>query len=202
MELFLVRHGQSVGNIMMDQDLPDSPLTELGLRQAERAAAYLSRRSITRIISSPLIRALQTARPLANAIAQPIEVWLELHEHRKEPSCKGATRAELLGVYPEALLPDELEESGWHYAGTESETAVRRRAAAIARRLRQFRDNERLAVFAHGTLNEYLIREFLRVPVHIHVRFEQSNTGVNHFTIEGEQLRVHKLNDTVHLNAM
>ena len=63
MYLYLVRHGQSVGN---EKQLcfgrSDHPLTELGREQARQAAQMLKGVSFTRCVSSDLTRAWDTAR--------------------------------------------------------------------------------------------------------------------------------------------
>ena len=73
MYLYLVRHGQSVGN---EKQLffgrSDHPLTELGREQARQAAQMLKEVSFTRCVSSDLIRAWDTA--LACAEGRGIEV--------------------------------------------------------------------------------------------------------------------------------
>ena len=62
MYLYLVRHGQSVGN---EKQLffgrSDHPLTELGKKQARQAAEMLREVNFTRCVSSDLIRAWDTA---------------------------------------------------------------------------------------------------------------------------------------------
>lgn len=62
MYLYLVRHGQSVGN---EKQLffghSDHPLTELGREQARQAAEKLKEVEFTRCVSSDLSRALDTA---------------------------------------------------------------------------------------------------------------------------------------------
>ena len=63
MYLYLVRHGQSVGN---EQKLffgwSDHPLTELGREQARQAAEKLKDISFTRCVASDLSRAWETAQ--------------------------------------------------------------------------------------------------------------------------------------------
>lgn len=62
MYLYLVRHGQSVGNEkQVFFGWSDHPLTELGREQAQQAAEMLREVNFTRCVSSDLIRAWDTA---------------------------------------------------------------------------------------------------------------------------------------------
>ncbi len=66
MTLFLVRHGQTVMNRGgRFQGRADAPLTELGEAQAGAAAEALAGCGATSIVSSPLLRAAQTAARIA-----------------------------------------------------------------------------------------------------------------------------------------
>ncbi len=66
-KLYLIRHGQSGGNVdgTFGGHSP-TPLSELGKRQAEITAKALAQERIDVIYSSDLLRAVQTAEPLAN----------------------------------------------------------------------------------------------------------------------------------------
>jgi len=65
-ELILVRHGQTLSNTKnLLQGQSDGLLTEEGRQQARTVAAVLKNRPIDRIISSPLIRAKDTAAEIA-----------------------------------------------------------------------------------------------------------------------------------------
>ena len=76
--LILVRHGQSTGNAegrLLGR--LDAPLTERGIEQARSLAGHVS--GATRVISSPLSRAMDTAAALAPG--QPVEIddrWIEV----------------------------------------------------------------------------------------------------------------------------
>jgi 2,3-bisphosphoglycerate-dependent phosphoglycerate mutase len=65
--LFLVRHGETVGNASRIVQRPDSPLSPRGLAQAERLARRLAAEGIARIVSSDLPRARTTAERLQRA---------------------------------------------------------------------------------------------------------------------------------------
>lgn len=66
MEIYLVRHGIAVGR---EQDMPDAlrPLTEKGRRRFRKTARAFARlgRKVNLILTSPLVRAVQTAEILA-----------------------------------------------------------------------------------------------------------------------------------------
>ncbi len=64
--LIFVRHGQSQANLdLVFAGHTDTPLTTLGVRQAENTAAFLHDYPIERIYASDLSRAMQTAEPTA-----------------------------------------------------------------------------------------------------------------------------------------
>lgn len=65
-----VRHGQSTWNAMdrMQGHELSPPLTDLGRAQATAAAEALADRDVVRILSSPAVRALQTADLIAERL--------------------------------------------------------------------------------------------------------------------------------------
>lgn len=167
MRLFLVRLGESLGNLHLDQDMPDSPLTRFGKVQASKAARLLGKQQpITKIVSSPLVRAMETAKPLSELLSIPVEVWMDLYEYRKGPSFQGRSRAELQKMVQTVLLP----ESGWRCPGEENPELVQKRARSIIRRIRGFSEDH-LVLFSHGMLIDFLIRELLHIADQTGVHF-------------------------------
>ena len=82
MKLVLVRHGRPDEEVI--ERPHDPPLRADGWRQAHAVAALLAREGITHIIASPLLRAQQTARPLAERLGLPIQTlegWAEADRH-------------------------------------------------------------------------------------------------------------------------
>ena len=72
MLLFLVRHGQSEFNLLGEEAGSDSPLTELGLQQAERVGAWLAQRGpFDAMYCSPLQRARQTSEVIGRHTKGP-----------------------------------------------------------------------------------------------------------------------------------
>lgn len=78
MELVLVRHGEPEW-VRDGVSIDNPPLTERGIRQAERLADALVGEDFDEILVSPLVRALQTAEPLLARLGSDVAVepWLE-----------------------------------------------------------------------------------------------------------------------------
>ncbi len=67
MQLLLVRHGLPESEVRTDGTFADPPLSEIGKKQAELAGEWLAEFEPQQIYSSPMVRALQTAEPIAAA---------------------------------------------------------------------------------------------------------------------------------------
>lgn len=95
----LVRHGQSVANHAKRwQGQSDSPLSELGVRQARALAARLKKRGFDRIVASDLSRASDTAA----AIGRPFERWQAFREF-DVGAWENCTREEIAARFPDQL---------------------------------------------------------------------------------------------------
>ena len=72
--LYLLRHGQTEFNVKkLVQGRCDSPLTDLGRKQAGMAAAWLKAHNVVpdKVVSSPLGRAMATAGLVATELLGP-----------------------------------------------------------------------------------------------------------------------------------
>lgn len=93
--LFL-RHGQTISNLRgVIGGSTDDPLTDLGREQARAAAALLKDRPIAAIWHSPLIRAAETARAVAEVTGAPLVPLAGLAE-RNWGAWEGEDRAMLV----------------------------------------------------------------------------------------------------------
>lgn len=83
--LYLIRHGQAAWQLSRAGDL-DSALTDLGHRQARALAAWANHLiqpqtgRPAKLVTSPLVRARQTAAYIADALDLDAEVWPDLAE--------------------------------------------------------------------------------------------------------------------------
>jgi broad specificity phosphatase PhoE len=82
MRFYFVRHGESTANVLMEFSNHESrhPLTDRGVEQAQALARTLAGTDFACIFSSPVLRAAQTARILAEALDAPLEFTEALRE--------------------------------------------------------------------------------------------------------------------------
>jgi broad specificity phosphatase PhoE len=137
--LYLVRHGESLGNVNPGtRRSDDPPLTQRGREQAARAASALSRSGLDAVLTSPLRRARETADAIAAACglaARAVDGFAEVDMGALADAADPAARAEREAVLS-AWLRGDFARS---FPGGEDFTAVQARVrtslAALARGL-------------------------------------------------------------------
>jgi len=165
MELYYIRHGQSVNNAHWKEpgyrEHPDAPLTEAGVEQARLLSEHvrakdalegdsrddnLNRRGyrFSRLYTSLVARAVATSAPLARATGTPWAAWKEIHEvggifGRDETETlvelPGHPRSFFERNYPELALPAALGEAGWWNRPFETDEERQPRADRFFREL-------------------------------------------------------------------
>ncbi len=83
LRFFFVRHAQSEANVLgiFSNIGWKHPLTDLGRMQAKGLAEYLANEKVTRIFSSPVMRAVQTSEILSNRLGIPFTIAAGLREY-------------------------------------------------------------------------------------------------------------------------
>ena len=207
MILYLIRHGQSSNNLLaeqfkdlagpypfetyMKQRVAEPPLTKLGEHQAERLGSYVKGMAISRLYCSPMLRTMQTIRPLAESLGCDPAVWIELHEHggvfhrpgadAQAVGHPGLSRSEMSEMFPN-YRSDGIGENGWWQGGEEDLASCHARAVRVAEELQRMasesEEDESIAAVSHGTFMDSLLKALLgRLPGH-GLYFNHHNTGV------------------------
>lgn len=89
MEIYLVRHGQTDGNVARRHQADKTLLTPLGRSQAEAVAAKFKKINPTNLISSSLVRAVETASIIGNACDLIPETSANFAEWERPDSMNG-----------------------------------------------------------------------------------------------------------------
>ncbi len=151
--VLLIRHGQSQGNAERRfGGHSATPLSELGRAQAEATARALRDEGVTAIYSSDLLRAVETAEPLARETGLAVRSTDAFRE-RSVGRMEGLTFEDAAEQFPEeyaALLRRDFDHV---LLGGESYRQLLDRAASELDRAIEAHRGGTLAVFSHtGTI--------------------------------------------------
>ncbi len=148
--LYLIRHGETDWNIEGRwQGQADVPLNGRGRAQAARTAQALADVGLTRIYSSDLARASETAEALARVTGLPIQFEPRLREiHQGE--WQGLLVTEIEARYSEAFHLRKQDPLKVAPPGGETVQQVRERVVSAIEAILQRHPHERVAVVSHG----------------------------------------------------
>jgi broad specificity phosphatase PhoE len=154
-QLLLVRHALPLRSEPGQGSDPE--LSEEGIEQAKRLPDALARFPISRLVSSPQIRSVQTAQPVADALGLAVEVDERLAEYDRD--MEHYIPIEQIA----AEFPQELERlASGHLPSTVDETAFLARINAGIRGLVASGNHEdTVAVFSHGGVINGLLHTIL-----------------------------------------
>ena len=157
--LLLVRHGESEGNRdRLFTAHPDVPLTEAGQVQARRAGERLMAGfAPARVVSSPFLRARQTAAIIGEVLGLAVEIEPDLHE-RSYGTFAGQSYEAIRGLYDHTTY--------WTWRPPEGETLleVAARAGAALDRLARAAPQTEVVVVSHGAVMQALWVHATRAP--------------------------------------
>ena len=201
--VLLIRHGQSQGNAerRFGGHSP-TPLSPLGSRQAEATARALASEPLSAIYSSDLLRAVETAEPLARAANLPVTRTSAFRE-RSVGMMEGLTFEEAAEQYPDeyaALLRRDFDHV--LLGGESYRQLLERGARELDLAIERHRGGS-IAVFSHtGTICILALHLMgaLDAPHLRPVWIASANCGVTRFDLHADGfIRVRSVNDTRHL---
>jgi broad specificity phosphatase PhoE len=184
MEVVLVRHGETEwSRDMRHTGRTDVPLTDEGRRQAERLSGALGEWSFTRVLASPLGRALDTCRLAGfGERAEPRDALLEWDYGDYE----GLTTAQI-----------REERPGWNLwrdgcPGGETAAEVGARADQVVAELKA--SEGELVVFAHGHLLRVLAARWVELPPEAGARLWLATATISVLGFERETATLRRWN--------
>jgi ribonuclease H / adenosylcobalamin/alpha-ribazole phosphatase len=159
----LLRHGQTRMSVEKRYaGTSDVPLTETGLRQADAAAKRLAGAGLDVIVTSPLLRARQTAAAVASIGGADVVVDEGFRE-TDFGDWEGLTFAEVRDRWP-AEMAAWLADPAVAPPGGESLSAVRDRVCAALARVLSSYEERRVLIVSHVTPIKTLIAQAMLAP--------------------------------------
>ncbi len=239
MRLYFLRHGQSGNNALegtngyLNDRVSEPDLTDLGLMQADRTAQFIAGTpsnaaatappavpenpygddgfDITHIYSSPHLRALRTAAPVADALGLSIDVHEAIHEaggvFRFDKTRgvltgdSGLSRAKALEVHSGIRYPEVLSAQGWwDYRPFETEEERLVRAGGVVEFFARKHDrDDRILIVSHCHFYVYFCCALLGLPYRDGYWFTLNNCAISRFGFGREGIQVEYLNRQEHL---
>jgi broad specificity phosphatase PhoE len=155
-QLLLIRHALPHRSEPGEGSDPD--LSADGVEQAKRLPDALARFPITRLVSSPQRRAVQTAEPVAAALGLTIDIDERLAEYDRDLA-HYIPIEQIAAEYPEELA----RLASGHLPSTVDEDAFLARISEGIRDIADAGDHEdTVAVFSHGGVINGLVHAILR----------------------------------------
>ena len=198
LRILLIRHGETdlTGRVLYGR-MPGVHLSVEGCRQARALSTALQERyTVSAIISSPLERAMETARYLAEDLALPISTDDDLLELD-------------YGDWMGKSFTEIREQEEWHHynrlrsvsspPGGELLMQVQARAwTALLRILGKYQAETTVAVVSHGDVIRALLVLLLGMPLDNIHRFDVSLAGLSELVFDGRYGRVIRINQIFH----
>lgn len=198
----LIRHGATDASAAHPQILQgsatDSPLSAVGERQAEQTAQFLATRRIDALYCSPMLRARQTARPIAEShslsptvVPEIIEADLGRWELRSWDEISRDEPEE----YQQFIARPDIHA----YGGGESIADVRDRALPAISRLMAKCLGQSIAIVAHRIVIRACVADLLGVPLAESRRVSPSTCGLSLLRYSAGKLELVGFNSVFHL---
>lgn len=158
------------------QGWSDTPLNREGKSEIRSLRNRICQENVEVIFSSPLKRALESARTLARYLRLDVEVDERLKE-MNFGAWEGMTYDEITTKFPEAFRWWERDLLTFKPAGGESINELRMRVESFLRDLAA-REEETILIVTHGGVIRSSLLHFLDLPAAIFWKFELATAGL------------------------
>lgn len=203
MRFIFVRHGETEWNVSgRYQGQTDVPLSEKGRAQAEALGKRFADIHVDEVYSSPLKRAYDTAR----AIAEPKGLPIHKVDGIKELNFgewDGLTKEQLTEQFGEAFVKYRIEPFHYPMAGEGTLNRAKLRVGAALEDIKEeFRHTDKtIVVVAHGGILKLAIFYLLDISSRLYRCIELDNTSLTIIDVEEDRCILRVLNDAHHLDG-
>jgi probable phosphoglycerate mutase len=198
--VILIRHGQTDENVSGRISGQGAvPLNARGQEQARLAAEVLAPLGVTHLLSSPVVRARQTAEVIAQRLDKPIEEVSSLHEvdygdwegsffqtQRTHPAAHAVFHDPINAVFPNG----------------ESLPNVQRRGVGAVESARHRYPQGVIAVVSHGDVIRTTMAHYLNMPFNDYRRLSLDNGALSVLELHDDWVRVRAFNFVPHAGSL
>ena len=201
-QIILVRHGRTPWNKdKIFRGTVDIPLDEVGKQEASLAGECLKGETIQAAYASPLSRAMDTAKAIAQHHGVPVQELPGLIDINYG-DWQGVPLAEVKVKYVDLYRQWETAPQTVRFPNGETLDEVRARALAAVDEVMTLNPDKTILLAAHRAVNKVLIAAFLGIDNSHYWRIGQDTTAINRFAGVGNTWHIQLVNDTCHLRSM
>jgi probable phosphoglycerate mutase len=200
MELVLVRHALPV-RVVNEGSAADPPLTDLGHRQAEAAARWLSEEKFDALYSSPMQRAVETSKPLQSALGLDVRIEDGIAEYDRQSEVYIPIEEVKRSDDPEmqahwrALAEDRLDDL------IQDAHTFRPRVVDAVRRIIDEHPSQRVLAVCHGGVINVALAEIIGLQRSLW--FEPAYASIHRIVASRSGIRsIASINETGHLRGI
>ncbi len=183
-QILFIRHGETDWNrIKRIQGHIDIPLAQTGVEQAQRLATRLAADAkagarLDAIWSSDLMRAQQTAQPIADALGVPVQLTESLRE-RSYGAFQGHDSDEIAVCFPDEYAHWQTRDPGFAPPEGESQRVLYHRVLHAVEPIVAMHAGGRIAIVTHGGVLDCVYRFARGLPLDAPRNYPLLNTSLN-----------------------
>lgn len=197
--IYLIRHGETEFNRLgVFRGRLEVDLNEVGLKQAGETGRALVGQGIESVLTSPLKRAVVTARTISEILGIEYEIE-EAFNNINLGNWQGIPKKKVEKDYPEEWKKWTTEPEHLVVPGGESVEDVRRRASARLREIVEARQGV-FALVTHRSVIKVLAAYMLDVSPPYFWKFYVDNAAYSVFEYSGREFMLLNWNRTSHLS--
>lgn len=201
MRIYLVRHGETEWNrARIFQGRSNLPLNQEGRKQVKALALALKNKPLNAIYTSPLIRALETAR-LIKVFHPSIPIFEEKGLIEMDlGEFDGMKAQDWAEQYPDFRKAWNENPASVKMPGGESLKEVQVRAKDTLERItRIYPPDTTILISSHNFVNLTILCDLLEIPLHRFRELRQENAAFNVICKKGNRLYAELVNERSHL---
>ncbi len=202
MRLYLIRHGQTVWNAEKKfRGRIDLDLNEQGKKEALLLGKQFKAVDVDMIYSSPLKRALQTAKFISKACKKKVIIDNFLND-MDFGDWQGKSLSEIKKNYKNLFKQWEINPDKVVIPNGESLCEVKDRVCSFLKKISTIEEEKVIVVVSHRVVLKLMVLVLLGLKEKDFYKINISNCSITIFKLSNEKVRLELFNDTCHLKQI
>lgn len=208
MNLYIVRHGETILNREKRHQQPEAPLSETGIKQAKCLTQRVKNLDITRICASPFNRTKETSEIINEELMVKVFYFPEIQDVRKPKEIRGRKHSDPEVMKIKTLLKTHYHDENWRFSDEEKFSELKDRVEKFLKTVERQPTAENILVVTHNVVAIMMIAQILLGGtlssfsfLNFYDHLESSNVGLTHCRLnEDKKWKLISWNDLFRLN--